>query len=101
MLKLNLEIDILRIGDPDTPKFGTLDPEVLRYLGFSQRLLITDNRTSMPKYLEKYWQTNQQIWGMFWVCPNITMGKLAEELILIWEISEAEKWINIVDWIPF
>ncbi len=29
------------------------------------------------------------------------MGKLAEELIMIWETSEAEKWINIVDWIPF
>jgi hypothetical protein len=29
------------------------------------------------------------------------MGKLAEELIVIWETSEAEEWINVVDWIPF
>ena len=101
VLRLNTEIDILRIGDPDTPKLGTLDPDLLQYLGLSQRLLITDNRTSMPEHLEKYWQTNQQIWGLFWVRSNITMGKLAEELILIWETSEAEEWINVVDWIPF
>jgi hypothetical protein len=29
------------------------------------------------------------------------MRKLAEELITIWETSEAEEWINVVDWIPF
>jgi hypothetical protein len=29
------------------------------------------------------------------------MGKLAEELIMIWETTEAEEWINVVDWIPF
>jgi hypothetical protein len=29
------------------------------------------------------------------------MEKLAEELIMIWETTEAEEWIDIVDWIPF
>ena len=41
------------------------------------------------------------MWGLFWVRPTTTMGKLAEELIIIWETSEAEEWINVVDWIPF
>jgi hypothetical protein len=71
------------------------------YLGLSQRLLVTDNRTSMPEHLEEYWQKNQQIWGLFWIHPTTTMGKLAEELIMIWETTEAEEWINVVDWIPF
>jgi hypothetical protein len=55
----------------------------------------------MPEHLEEYWQKNQQIWGLFWIRPTTTMGKLAEELIMIWETSEAEEWINVVDWIPF
>ena len=46
VLRLNPDIDILRIGDENTPKLGTLDSDVLIYLGISQRLLITDNRTS-------------------------------------------------------
>ena len=56
VLRLNPEIDILRIGEPNTPPLGTLDPDVLQYLGLSQRLLVTDNRTSMPEHLEEYWQ---------------------------------------------
>ena len=101
VLRLNPNIDILRVGDKNTPKLGTLDPDVLIYLGTSQRLLITDNRTSMPEHLKEYWQTHQKIWGLLWVRPVTTMGKLAEELILIWETSEAEEWINVIDWIPF
>jgi hypothetical protein len=101
VLRLNSDIDILRVGDDNAPKLGTLDPDVLGYLGMSQRLLVTDNRTSMPEHLKDYWQTNQQTWGLLWVRPATTMGTLAEELSLIWETSEAEEWINVIDWIPF
>jgi hypothetical protein len=101
VLRLNREIDILRIGDPNTPTLGTLDPDVLHYLGLSQRLLVTDNRTSIPEHLEEYWQKDRQMWGLFWIRPTTAMGKIAEELIMIWETSEAEEWINVVDWIPF
>ncbi len=101
VLRLNPTIDILRIGDPNTPPLGTLDPDVLKYLGLSKRLLITDNRTSMPDHLTEYWQQNEKMWGLFWIRPTTTIGKLAEELIIIWETSEAEEWINVLDWIPF
>ena len=32
LLRLNPAIDVLRIGDLDTPPLGTLAPEILRYL---------------------------------------------------------------------
>ncbi len=32
VLRLNPEIDILRIGEPNTPPLGTLDPDVLQSL---------------------------------------------------------------------
>jgi hypothetical protein len=101
VLRLNSDIDILRVGDDNAPKLGTLDPDVLSYLGLSQRLLVTDNRTSMPEHLKDYWRTHQKMWGLLWVRPATTMGTLAEELTLIWETSEAEEWINVIDWIPF
>ena len=52
VLRLNPAIDILRVGDPNAPQLGTLDPDILRYLELSQRLLVTDNRTSMPEHME-------------------------------------------------
>ena len=51
LLRLQPDIDILRIGEPNTLPFGSLDPDVLVYLERSQRLLITDNRASMPEHL--------------------------------------------------
>ena len=51
VLRLQPDIDILRIGEPNTLPFGSLDPDVLVYLERSQRLLITDNRASMPEHL--------------------------------------------------
>jgi len=39
--------------------------------------------------------------GLFWIRPATSIGRLAEELHLIWETSEAEEWIDGLDWIPF
>jgi len=101
LLRLNPTIDVLRVGDPTTPPLGTLDPEVLRFVDFSQRMLITFNRISMPAHLEAHWVTGGHIWGLFWVRPETSIGRLAEELHLFWEASEAEEWIDRIGWIPF
>ena len=55
----------------------------------------------MPEHLQEYWQTHQSFFGLFWRRPDTKIGKLAEELVFIWESSEAEEWVNINDWIPF
>jgi hypothetical protein len=101
LLRLNPTIDVLRVGDPGTPSLGTLDPEIPRFLEVSQRLLITDNRISMPVHIEAHWAAGGHIGGLFWVRPETSIGRLAEELQLIWETSEAEEWIDKLDWIPF
>ncbi len=51
----------------------------------------------MPEHLTEYWHKNQQMWGLFWVRPKTPMRELAEELVMIWETSEAEEWINVID----
>ncbi len=101
VLRLNPAINILRVGDPNAPPLGTLDPDILRYLELSQRLLVTDNRTSMPEHLEAHWADGGYIWGLLWVRPNTSIGQLAEEIFVIWETTEAEEWRDYVDWIPF
>ncbi|MBD2184211.1 DUF5615 family PIN-like protein [Aerosakkonema funiforme] len=100
VLRLNSSIDILCVGEPDAPPFGTLDPEILSYVDLSQRLLVTDNRKSMPGHLELHWAEGKQIWGLVWVRPATSLGKLAESIYLLWETYEAQEWIDRVDWIP-
>ncbi len=101
LLRLNPAIDVLRVGDPGAPALGTPDPDMLRYLELAQRMLITSNRTSMPAHLEAHWAAGGHLWGLLWIRPGTPTGKLAQELCLIWEASEAEEWHNQLDWVPF
>lgn len=100
VLRLNPTVDILCVGEQGAPPFGTLDPDILRYLESAQRLLVTDNRKSMPRHLESHWADGRQIWGLFWVRPGTSLGRLAQELMLVWETTEAEEWVERVGWIP-
>ncbi len=83
VLRKNSLINILCIGDQNAPSFGTLDPEILLYVEQSQRLLITDNRKSMPRHLEDHWSTKRIIWGLLWVRPKTSIGELAETIYCI------------------
>jgi len=54
----------------------------------------------MPQHLEMHWGSGGHIWGLLWVRPKTPIGQLAQELMLIWEVTEAEEWIDRLDWIP-
>ncbi len=101
LLRLNSEIDVLRIGDKDSPPLGTSDPDVLKYLEISRRILVTSNRKSMPAHIESFKSRGGQLFGLLWVRPGTPVRILAEELFLIWEASESEEWIFRTEWIPF
>jgi hypothetical protein len=34
------------------------------------------------------------------VRPSASLGRWAEEIVMVWETSEAEEWIDKLDWIP-
>ncbi len=99
--RLNPAINVLRVGEPGSPALGTLDPDILNYLVTSQRLLITSNRRSMPEHLIAHWDSGDHIWGLCWIRPKTSIGKLAQEVAFIWEASEAEEWIDKLEWVPF
>lgn len=44
-------IDIVRVGDPDAPSLGTLDPAILLFCEVEQRAQLTHNRLSMPAHI--------------------------------------------------
>lgn len=101
LLRLGPDIDVVRVGDPGAPLLGTIDPDILSYLDKSQRLLVTDNRTSMPAHLQSHWAADGHLWGVLWVRPRTSVGRLAQELYLIWDASEAHEWIDRLEWVPF
>ena len=100
LLRREPRIDILRIGDAQSPPLGIPDPELLLFLEQSRRLLITLNRASMPAHLYSHHAAGRHTWGVLWVRKNTATRQLVEELVLIWEASEAEEWIDFTGDIP-
>jgi len=88
------EIVVLRIGDPNTPTFGTLDPEILVWCEEKGFLLVTNNRASMPVHLQDHLAAGRHASGIFILNDNMSLGETVEELILIWEASDAEEYFD-------
>jgi hypothetical protein len=93
-------LDILRVGDEGAPPLGTSDSDILKYLESAQRVLITDNRSTMPAHVREHLSDGRHHWGVFRTRPRTTLYEIIEEMVLLWEASEAEEWVDWEDWIP-
>ena len=95
------QVDVLCVGDPGAPPLGTPDPDILHFLQATQRALVTMNRRSMWQHVVEQWQIGGHLWGVFWVPRDIGYGALIRQLLLIWDTSEAEEWLDQLRDLPF
>ncbi len=94
-------IDVLRVGDKDAPPFSTQDPDLIAWCSQERRLLVTNDRKTMPGHLNAYRGAGRHHWGVLWVRPNASIGELASNLYLVWMASKADDWRDQEGWIPF
>lgn len=93
------EIVVLMVGNEGAPSRGTLDPEILLYLELTQRALITDNRKSFPSHLADHATSGHHHWGIFVVQKDAPITPLIDLTHLYWTASEAEEWIDQIEWL--
>ena len=96
-----IDIDVLRVGDPEAPPLHTPDETILLYLDQAARILITKNRASMPEHLRSHFARDGKHWGILTVREGARLRDIIESLSIIQGASEAEEWINTTMWIPF
>jgi hypothetical protein len=93
------ELDVLRVGDEGAPAFGTLDPDILRWLESHQHTLVTDNRKSLPGHIADHVAAGGHHWGVFIVRKDVPLRPLAEALYVYWDVTEAEQWVDLTEWL--
>jgi hypothetical protein len=94
-------IDVIAVGDPGAPAIGTLDPDIRRYCEATQRLLITQNRKSMPVHIAVHLADGRHHYGVFGLRPGYSLGAYVAAIHLLWAASEAEEWIGGDECIPW
>ncbi len=79
---------------------GKKDSEVLAIAAQDGRVLVTHDRKTMPAEFGKF-IVSQTSSGILIVSQNLLVSDAIEAVILIWEASTAEEWVNQIMSIPF
>jgi hypothetical protein len=79
---------------------GIKDPEVLAIASQDGRVLVTHDRKTMPTEFGRFIMS-QTSSGVLVVSQSLPISEAIDALILVWEASTAEEWINQIVSIPF
>jgi len=79
---------------------GIKDPLVLAIAAQDARVLVTHDRKTMPTEFGQFIMT-QTSSGILILSQSFPISEAIDALILIWEASTAEEWINQIMSIPF
>ncbi len=91
------EIDIRTAADAALA--GLKDPEVLRIAADTRRILVSQDRRTMPAHFARF-SASAQSPGVILLREAIPISTAIEELVLIWAATDAEEWIGRLVWIP-
>lgn len=79
---------------------GLGDPEVLAEAALEGRILVTHDRQTMPKHFAEFITTRHSA-GVFILSQDLPVSQAIEQLLMVWEASEAEEWIDSIQALPF
>ena len=87
-------------GLPQDPiPAGTKDPKVLELGATLGRIIVTHDIRTMPTHFHAL-VSEQRCTGLILVPTRIAIADAIEDLLLIWQASEAEEWINQMRRLP-
>jgi hypothetical protein len=75
------------------------DQDVLAIVAREGRILVSHDHSTMPVHFANF-ISNQESPGLILIEQRLPVKDAIEELLLIWEASEAEEWTNRLVFIP-
>ncbi len=78
---------------------GIEDPKVLALAATSERILVTHDRRTMPRHFADF-IADRTSPGLLLIPQKIPVAIAAEELVLIWAVSEPGEWVDRICALP-
>jgi len=78
---------------------GLDDQSVLAQAAREGRILVSHDRRTMPSHFAYFTATRMSA-GVILISQYLPIMQAVEDLLLIWEASEAEEWVNRLDSLP-
>src|SRR5215475_12477348 len=98
-LRLRLpDLDFVVVQNTDLQ--GVKDPPLLAWAAEQNRILVTHDLKTIPKYAYARVESGQPMPGVIAVPDTLALGQAIEELVTIIECSEQHEWENLVIYLP-
>jgi hypothetical protein len=75
------------------------DPDVLDLAYLSGRIVASHDVTTMPSWFDQCVK-ERNCAGLILVPEKVPIRDAIEDLLLIWHLTEAEEWVNRMEWLP-
>ena len=79
---------------------GVPDEDVLSIAASDGRILVTHDRKTMPSHFAEF-IVNRESPGVIIVPKNAEVARVIDDLMLIWNASAADEYVNLIRSIPF
>ncbi len=86
-------------GAHDGGVIGLPDLDVLAVAADSGRILISHDRKTMPGHFARFRETRSSP-GLILVSQELDIGAAIEDLLLIWEATDAGEWVDGLGFVP-
>jgi hypothetical protein len=93
-------IDGIRVGDPGAPPLGTLDPDLLIAAEAMGRVLVSNDRSTMPVHLVSHFAAGRHTAGVILLRKGYSLGRYAQEIIDQWASTTADEWVDRTIYLP-
>lgn len=91
-------LDLVRVQDVGLQ--GVEDPDVLTWAPNNGRIVLTHDRSTMPKFAIERIKRRSPVTGLFVVSDRRPVGETIEELLLIDGCSESTEWDGQIVYLP-
>jgi hypothetical protein len=93
-------LDVCRIGDAIDLPLGAEDAAILQWAEREHKILVTEDKATMPGHLENHRQAGHQSPGVFLLRPGVKLGELVEFLTLVAYASAPDDWRDRIEYVP-
>lgn len=96
----DVKIDLLAVGQPDAPIRRSWDDVLLLWAEAYDRILITNDKGTMPVWLRRHLNAGHYSPGVFQLRKHASIGEILDYLLVAAEVVSPAECANRIVWIP-
>jgi len=93
-------LDVVRVGESGDLPLSSDDSRILAWAEKENRLLVTEDRHTMPQHLDRHLKAGHHVPGVLMIRPGTSVPALVEFLVLVAYASRPDEWRDRIEYVP-